>query len=72
MLTIETSRFAKWKREGLRAFAEGSEMFRGLLNRVRVDLVRTHPNVLSGLQLTESKGQRGRSAKFLRLYVTKF
>ena len=42
MLTNRATRFAKWKREGLRAFAEGSEMFRGLLNRVKVDLVRTH------------------------------
>ncbi|KAH9987255.1 cytochrome P450 [Russula vinacea] len=32
------ARFAKWKREGLQAFAEGSEMFRGLLNHVKVDL----------------------------------
>ena len=32
-------RFAKWKREGLRAFAVDSEMFKGLLNSVRVDLV---------------------------------
>ncbi|KAI0276734.1 cytochrome P450 [Russula aff. rugulosa BPL654] len=31
-------RFAKWKREGLRAFAEYSEMYLGLLNRVKVDL----------------------------------
>ena len=32
-------RFAKWKQEGLRAFAKDSEMFKGLLNRVQVDLV---------------------------------
>ncbi|KAI0276739.1 cytochrome P450 [Russula aff. rugulosa BPL654] len=31
-------RFAKWKREGLRAFAEDSEMFRGLLNRVKSEI----------------------------------
>ncbi|KAF8488636.1 cytochrome P450 [Russula emetica] len=31
-------RFAKWKREGLRGFSEDSEMFRGLLNRVKVGL----------------------------------
>jgi hypothetical protein len=36
------TRFAKWKREGLRGFAEDSEMFRGLLNRVEVDLVRIY------------------------------
>jgi hypothetical protein len=35
-------RFAKWKRDGLRAYAEDSKVFRGLLNRVKVDLVRTH------------------------------
>ena len=38
---IET-RFAKWKRDGLQAFAENSELFLGLLNRVKNDLVRTH------------------------------
>jgi len=31
-------RFAKWKRDGLRQFNEDYAMFRGLLNRVRVDL----------------------------------
>jgi hypothetical protein len=35
-------RFAKWKREGLRAFAEHSEMFRDRLNRVKADLVRLY------------------------------
>ncbi len=41
-LTDKTNRFAKWKREGLRAYAEDSEMFRSLLNRVKVDLVCAH------------------------------
>ena len=40
-LWTNQTRFAKWKREGLRAFAEDSEMFLGLLNRVKVDIVRT-------------------------------
>ena len=34
------TRFARWKREGLRQFTEDYAMFKGLLNRVRVDLVR--------------------------------
>ena len=38
------TRFAKWKRDGLRAHAEVSELFLGLLNRVKVDLVSTHPH----------------------------
>ena len=57
-----TTRFAKWKREGLRTFAEGSEIFRGLLNRVKVDLVRTHLKFIPRLQLMDSSGQWGRPA----------
>jgi hypothetical protein len=34
-------RFARWKREGLRQFTEDYVVFKGLLNRVRVDLVCT-------------------------------
>ena len=34
-------RFAKWKRDGQRQFTQDSAMFKGLLDRVRVDLVRS-------------------------------
>jgi hypothetical protein len=34
-------RFAKWKRDGLRHYIGDYEMLKGLLDRVRVDLVRT-------------------------------
>jgi hypothetical protein len=37
------TRFAKWKREGLQQFTKDLAMFKGLLNRVRVDLVRSYP-----------------------------
>jgi hypothetical protein len=50
-------RFAKWKREGLQTFAEASEMFRGLLNRVKVDIVRIYfENDIKYTQLTNNKG----------------
>ena len=39
MLTYAHKRFAKWKQQGLKQFAEDYAMFRGLLDRVRVDLV---------------------------------
>jgi hypothetical protein len=39
-ILTDANRFAKWKREGLRGFAEDSEMFIGFLNLVKVDLVR--------------------------------
>ena len=41
MLTVIETSFAKWKRDGLRAFSEDSELYLGLLNRVKSDLVRT-------------------------------
>jgi hypothetical protein len=41
VLTHDQTRFARWKREGLRQFTEDYAMFKGFLNRVRVDLVRT-------------------------------
>jgi len=39
ILTHDQTRFAKWKREGFRQYNEDYAMFRGLLNRVRADLV---------------------------------
>jgi len=43
MLTYAHKRFAKWKQEGLKQFTEDYAMFKGLLDRVRVDLVRSRP-----------------------------
>lgn len=40
---MKQTRFAKWKREGLQQFTRDLAMFKGLLNRVRVDLVRSYP-----------------------------
>ena len=57
ILTHDLTRFAKWKREGLRQFSEDYAMFKGLLNRVRVDLVRICLNF--DAQLTGSIGQWG-------------
>jgi len=37
-MTHIPERFAKWKREGFRQYTEDYAMFRGLLNRVRVDI----------------------------------
>ena len=42
---------AKWKRDGLRTFAEDSEMFLGLLNRVKSDLVRARLQCLMRSQI---------------------
>ena len=39
VLTQDHTRFAKWKREGLKQFTKDYAMFKGLLDRVRVDLV---------------------------------
>ena len=47
-------------------------MFIGLLNRVKVDLVRTVLALVSGAQLMDSKkGQWGEPTKFLRVSDTK-
>jgi len=43
ILTHDQPRFARWKREARKQFAEDYAMFKGLLNRVRVDLVRSCP-----------------------------
>jgi len=40
VLTYVHTRFAKWKREGLRQYTKDYAMFKALLDRVRVDLVR--------------------------------
>ena len=70
VLTENLIRFAKWKREGLETFAEDSEMFKGLLNRVKVDLVRIYLKMIYGAQLTDCEGQWGDQAKFLRVFDT--
>ncbi len=41
ILMHDQTRFARWKREGLKQFTEDYAMYKGLLNRVQVDLVRT-------------------------------
>jgi hypothetical protein len=41
ILTLDQTRFARWKREGFKQFSEDYAMFKDLLDRVRVDLVRT-------------------------------
>lgn len=64
----------RWKREGFKQFAEDYAMFRRLLDRVRVDLVRVFVfSVAFRVQLTVSVlGQRlgGEPTKFQRVIVT--
>ena len=45
-------------------------MFKGLLNRVKVDLVRIYFKMIYGAQLTDCEGQWGDQAKFLRVFNT--
>ena len=47
-------------------------MFLGLLNRVKIDLVRTHLRRTIWSLLVDNKGQWGRPAKFLRIFDTEF
>ena len=46
-------------------------MFKGLLNRVKVDIVCVYLTVIFGGQLTVSTGQWGRTAEFLRIFDKK-
>ena len=43
-------------------------MFKGLLNRVKVDLVCIQLSMIFGTRLTDSKGQWGEQTKLLRIF----
>ena len=60
MLTYADKRFAKWKQQGLKQFTEDYAMFKGLLDRVRVDLVRSHPQcVIRSPDNTQNRPMEG-------------
>ncbi len=58
----------------MRAFEEDSEMFGGLLNRVKTNLVRIYLEygIRHQAQLTDNQGRRRGPAKFLRVLNTKY
>jgi len=58
----------------MQAFEEHSEMFRGLLSRVKTNLVRIYLKygIWHQAQLTDNQGRRRGPAKFLRVLNTKY
>ncbi|KAI0056133.1 cytochrome P450 [Artomyces pyxidatus] len=57
------SRFAKWKRLGEYWFARDSEMFHGLLGKVRNDLATGTDNITLGATFLKQQGRSGLSDK---------